>query len=237
MGEKRLSYNDNVVDDVDLLKESMVKICRVKLDIPDDPGFISAIKLRGFLGSLFVDDAEFHHHSERSYHYPLIQYKRVKSDLMILGLQDYAKILMNKMSIVDSISTSRGSFNVHSQELDLSSWQVRNVSCCYDFATPWLALNKSNYSNFKYCDKEKQKAFLEKILVGNTLSCLKGLGIFVDYRVEAFFVSFRSFCVGAHGNPFEAFTARFFLNVDLPDFIGLGKSVSKGFGAIRRVSL
>jgi hypothetical protein len=231
VGEKRLST------DVGQLKETAVKICRVKLDVSDDQNYISAVKLRGFLGSLFVDDVEFHHHSERSYHYPLIQYKRVNGDLFVLGFQDYAKVLMNKMSVVDSISTGRGSFKVHSQELDLSSWQVCNVSCYYDFVTPWLALNEANYSDFKYCDKVKQKAFLEKILVGNTLSCLKGLGIFVDYRVEAFIVSFRSFCVGAHGNSFEAFTARFYLNVDLPDFIGLGKSVSKGFGTIRRTPL
>ncbi|MCL2358352.1 CRISPR-associated endonuclease Cas6 [Candidatus Bathycorpusculum sp.] len=211
----------------------VIKVCRVKLNVPDQ-NYISSVKLRGFLGSLFVDDAEFHHHSERSYHYPLIQYKRVKDDLMILGFQDYAKILMTKMSVVDNISTRLGSFRVHSQELDLSTWHVRNVSCCYDFVTPWLALNEANYSEFKYCDGTEQKAFLEKIIVGNTLSCLKGLGIFVDYRIESFIVSFSSFCVGAHGNSFEAFTARFFLNVDLPDFIGLGKSVSKGFGTIRR---
>jgi len=230
VGEERLS---NAVD-VGQPEDAMVRVCRVKLDVFDAQGYVSAVKLRGFLGSLFVDDVEFHHHSERSYHYPLIQYKRVNGDLLILGLQDYAKVLMNKMSVVDSISTRRGSFKVLSQELDLSTWQVRNVSCCYDFVTPWLALNEANYSNFKYCNRAEQKAFLEKIIVGNTLSCLKGLGIFVDYRVESFIVSFRSFCVGAHGNPFEAFTARFFLNVDLPDFIGLGKSVSKGFGTIRR---
>ena len=84
-------------------------------------------------------------------------------------------------------------------------------------------------------DIEKHNSFLEKILVGNTLSCLKGLGIFVDYLIESYLVSFRTYTVRAHGNPFEAFSARFYLNVDLPNFIGLGKSVSKGFGTIRRV--
>jgi len=214
-------------------KEAVVKVCRVKLNVFDGD-YISAVKLRGFLGSLFVDDVEFHHHSERSYHYPLVQYKRVNGELLVFGFQDYARVLMNKMSVVDSISTSRGSFKVNSQELSLSTWTVRNTACCYDFATPWLPFNEANYSAFKYCSKEQQKAFLEKMLVGNTLSCLKGLGIFVDYRIDAYVVSFRSFCVRAHGNPFEAFTARFFLNVELPDFIGLGKSVSKGFGTIRR---
>ena len=229
MGEKEVNKQG------DQQKEFLIKICRVKLNISDpDQNYISSAKLRGFLGSLFVDDAEFHHHSERSYHYPLVQYKRVNGELVILGLQEYARVLMNKMSVVEGISTRHGSFKVDSQEMSLSTWQVRNISCYYDFATPWLALNKTNYSVFKDCTPEKQKAFLEKILVGNTLSCLKGLGIFVDYRIESYIVSFGSFCVSVHGNPFEAFTARFFLNVDLPDFLGLGKSVSKGFGTIRR---
>ncbi len=221
-------------EEVDSQKASTIKLCIVKLNF-SEPNYISAVKLRGFLGSLFVDDAEFHHHSERAYHYPLIQYKRVNGELMILGLQQYASVLMNKMSIVDSISTRLGSFNVNSQEISLSTWQVRNTSCCYDFASPWLPLNETNYSTFKNLDIEKQKVFLEKILVGNTLSCLKGLGIFVDYRIESYLVSFRTYTVRAHGNPFEAFSARFYLNVDLPDFIGLGKSVSKGFGTIRRI--
>ena len=104
-------------------KEAAIRLCRVKLNVSDQ-NYISGAKLRGFLGSLFVDDVEFHHHSEQSYHYPLIQYKRIKDDLLILGLQEYAKVLMNKMSVVDSISTKHGSFKVHSQELDLSTWRV-----------------------------------------------------------------------------------------------------------------
>lgn len=88
MGEKEVSKEG------DQQKEASVKICRVKLNVSNpDRDYISAVKLRGFLGSLFVDDAEFHHHSERSYHYPLIQYKRVNSELMILGLQEYAMFL------------------------------------------------------------------------------------------------------------------------------------------------
>jgi hypothetical protein len=229
VGEKVLSATADRQDN------ALIKMCRVKLNVSDeDRSYISSVKLRGFLGSLFVDDAEFHHHAERSYHYPLVQYKRVKGDLIVLGLQDYATVLMNKLPIVDSISTRLGSLRVDSQEMELTTWQVRNVSCCYDFVTPWLPLNEVNYSIFKDLDQEKQKAFLEKILVGNTLSCLKGLGIFVDYRIESYLVSFRSYPVKAHGNLFEAFSARFFLNVDLPDLLGLGKSVSKGFGTIRR---
>jgi hypothetical protein len=222
--------------DVPVEKTEQLKICRVKLHFADGASCISAVKLRGFCGNLFVDDAEFHHHSERSYHYPLIQYKRVNGELMAVGLQNYAVVLMNKLSSVEAVSTPQGTFKVDSQEIDLQTWPVRCNTCFYEFATPWIPFNEKNYAEYSSLAEEEQQGFLERILVGNTLSCLKGLGIFVDFRVNSRIVMFRSLCVKAHDNSFEAFKARFYLNVDLPDFVGIGKSVSKGFGTIRRVT-
>jgi hypothetical protein len=216
--------------------DSSVKICVVKLNFLEDVPRISAVKLRGFCGNLFVDDTEFHHHSERSYHYPLIQYKRVNNTLMIVGLQNYSSILMSRVSSVDVLSTPQGTFDINNKEVEMRKWPVCSKPCFYEFATPWLPLNEKNYAEFAVMNKEGQKGFLEKMLVGNTLSCLKGLGIFVSYRVNAQITFFRPLCVKAHGNVFEGFNARFCLNVDLPDFLGLGKSVSKGFGTIRRVT-
>jgi hypothetical protein len=213
-----------------------IKICKVRLNFSDENHGISAVRLRGFCGNLFADDSEFHHHSDRSYHYPLIQYKIVDKKLMLLGLQNYANVLMNKMASIDAISTPQGTFDVNSKEIDVLTWLLRNTTCFYEFATPWIPLNENNYAAFTVMDQGSQKSFLERILVGNTLSCLKGLGIYVNYRVASHITMFRPLCVRAHDNPFEAFIARFYLNVDLPDFIGLGKSVSKGFGTIRRVS-
>ena len=231
MGENVMNKEENVAQ-----KVSSVKICRVKLNFLGENPRISAVKLRGFCGNLFVDDAEFHHHSERSYHYPLIQYKRVNGELMVIGLQNYANVLVNKLSSIDTVSTAQGTFDVNSKEIEMQTWSVCSRTCFYEFVTPWIPLNEKNYAAFTIMNKEQQKVFLEKILVGNTLSCLKGLGIFVTYHINSQISMFRPSYVKAHGNPFEAFKARFCLNVDLPDFVGLGKSVSKGFGTIRRVA-
>jgi hypothetical protein len=105
----------------------------------------------------------------------------------------------------------------------------------YQFATPWIALNQVNYFKFKNLEAEKRRLFLERLLVGNTLSALKGLGIHVDHRVTATISHYKSRKVTVHQNYFQAFHARFSLNVGLPDSIGLGKSVSKGFGTVRRI--
>jgi hypothetical protein len=87
---------------------------------------------------------------------------------------------------------------------------------------------------FEKLDETEQKAFLERILVGNVLSALKGMGIFIDWRLEAAILEWRTTKVKAHQNEFMAFWGVFCINISLPDWIGLGKSVSKGFGTIER---
>ena len=219
------------------LKDSqIIKICRVVLNADDACNDVSAVMLRGFFGNLFVDDPEFHHHSEKSYHYPLIQYKKVDGKMIIVGLQEHSTILMNRVASVDRITTPQRNYDISSKEIDIMTHILRESTSLYEFATPWIPLNEENYKAFKEMDEDQRKGLLERILVGNILSCLKGLGIFVDYRVTSRITWFRPMLVRAHGNPFEAFQARFYLNIDIPDYIGLGKSVSKGFGAIRRVS-
>ena len=56
----------------------MIDVCYAFLET--DSENIPARNLRGFLGHLFVNETEFHHHTElahQSYHYPLIQYKKI----------------------------------------------------------------------------------------------------------------------------------------------------------------
>jgi hypothetical protein len=204
------------------------------LNLADGSDDVSATKLRGFFGNLFVDDVEFHHHSEQSYHYPLVQYKKVNGRLMVLGFQNYSNVLVNKLSSVDLIKTQRANYSISNKEIFLETFEIENVDCVYDFVSPWLPLNEENYAVFQELTDVEQKVFLERILVGNVLSCLKGLGIFVTYRVISRLFYYQPVPVRAHGNSFQGFRARFGLNVSLPDFTGLGKSVSKGFGSIRR---
>ena len=69
-----------------------VKICHAILNFDSDY-MVTPVKLRGFLGHLFTNISEFHHHSENSYHYPLIQYKRADKKLLVVGIGEYADII------------------------------------------------------------------------------------------------------------------------------------------------
>jgi hypothetical protein len=75
---------------------------------------------------------------------------------------------------------------------------------------------------------------LEKILIGNILSFFK----YSNYNVE------KNIKVNIHFHEKEtffksiiilAFSGSFITNALIPDLVGLGKSVSRGFGTIKKI--
>ncbi len=212
-----------------------IKICYAVLDFDSDYK-VTPIKLRGFLAHLFANISEFHHHSENSYHYPLIQYKRIENKLAIIGIKEFAEFIFQNMSELDHITTETQKIPLNNIEIKSSLYIIELVHTKYKFLSPWIALNKRNYAKFKELKNSDKKSFLEKILVGNILSMLKGFEIFINYKIIVSITKFRSIPVIAHKNKFAGMYAEFETNILLPDHLGLGKSVTKGFGVIRKRS-
>ncbi|MDI9617326.1 MAG: CRISPR-associated endonuclease Cas6 [Methanothrix sp.] len=92
----------------------------------------------------------------------------------------------------------------------------------YRFVTQWLALNQENYG--RYADAaswDERRALLRRILVGNILSAANlDLGRLRD-----------AICT-LKGVMVTGIRYEFLANFHIPDLMGLGKYVSKGFGGV-----
>ncbi len=213
-----------------------LKICYAFIDLDnDDDHEIRSSSLRGFFGNNFIDDIEFHHHIENSffYNYPLIQYKRIDDRPVVLGIEKYSQIIFNTISKVEYITNSYGKrIKINNVELKTRTFYIKQIETkTYKFQNPWIALNSENFKKFLSISLPK-KIFLENILIGNILSMLKGLGIFIDFKLSIIIQDILPSPIILNNNSFIAFKAIFSANILLPDYIGLGKSVSKGFGTI-----
>jgi len=212
-----------------------IKICYAKINT-NPSRMISPTSLRGFLGYLFINDPEFHHHSESSYHYPLVQYKVINKTFYIIGLNEYAENVFYKMSQLEYVILDKEKLKVTNVELDLKNIELKEQKTRYRFISPWIALNKQNYERFHTVDKQLKNLFLSKIFVGNILSALKSLKIYLTFRLTAGVDSMKSFPISANDNVFQGFYGYVTTNINLPNFIGLGKSVSKGFGTVEKIT-
>lgn len=80
----------------------------------------------------------------------------------------------------------------------------------------------------------KKKGLLEKILIGNIISMSKSLGYTVPEPINAKTEKLREVRTSLKGTPMLGFLGTFSVNFEIPDYWGIGKSVSRGFGTVMK---
>lgn len=211
-----------------------IETCAARIEV-EEGARIAVTNLRGYLGHLFGEsDTEFHHHDANPYRYPLVQYKKLGKTLVVLGINEYARVVQDRVPELTHINLPSSRARVTAIALESRTTPVSEGYAAYRFSTPWLALNSENYARYKALDARLRPGFLEGILAANALSLLKGVRMRAPFRVMARLGQHRPTSVICNANRFMGFWASFALNVTLPDHVGLGKSVAKGFGAIGR---
>ena len=106
----------------------------------------------------------------------------------------------------------------------------------YQLGAPWIALNQENHARYRDLDGAARRAELDRILVGNLLTMSQAFGWFYESH-ETVFAAFEPEaevpCV-VKGVTLLGFAGSFVTNLELPDDLALGRSVSHGFGWFRR---
>lgn len=201
-----------------------------------------APQLRGFFGRAFADEVLLHHHQSDGsllYTYPRIQFKILQKTALLLGIAEGSELLSELWLKVDHTIIGNENLPVIESKIikriETLGELLKPVSYC--FLTPWLALNQKNeriYVTEK--SRPKRVELLEKILVGNCLSLSKSLGYTINLQLKADCSQLQEVRCALKGVPMRGFIGSFQINFWLPDKIGLGKCVSRGFGSLKRMN-
>ena len=199
----------------------------------------SPAKVRGFLGNVYKNHPILHNHYANDkflYSYPYVQYKIIDGNIVIVGIDEGADLIKQIAPELSSLSLDKEykirEKLIHEREVDIKPSSEEKH---YRFITPWLGLNQSNYNKYANTkDWKSKKDILNRILVGNLLSMSKGLGIIVNKRLYAK-THFEEKIVTYKGVKMNAFTGEFKVHYDIPDYFGLGKGVSQGFGCVKQI--
>ena len=196
--------------------------------------------LRGFIGRYFSEDVLLHNHDYEGfvYSYPRVQYKVIDKTAKIIGLAEGFKSVKN-IPKFDKITLGHEDFIVIDMDLmeKQASFGILESQNPYSFITPWLALNEKNYEKYRRFGRwDKKKELLEKILIGNIISMSKSLGYTVPEPIIANIGKLKEVNTSLKGTPMIGFLGDFSVNFEIPDYWGIGKSVSRGFGTVKRVN-
>lgn len=190
-----------------------------------------------------LEHSWFHNHDNSSnpskliYRYPLIQYKLHRLQPMLLCLEHGVEEVQRFFMQPDWTLNIKGKQHaMRVKRLDVQQYNLRVLQQPLTYRIHnWLALNQENFQAYqKIRGLREQITFLEQIFIGHILGFATGvsweLGGQLRIRIlEKFpdkFISFKK-------NKMQAFNFTFEANVFLPDFIGLGKGPSHGFGVVK----
>lgn len=217
------------------MKVMKVVFSDLDLEVRDTP------KLRGSVASKFPGFSLLHHHIEKDkflYQYPRIQYKVINGSPMIIGIEEGVDVLKKiYFDIAELKLNCSYKTNLHSEiELTVSEekFGYSDDFIEYKFVTPWMALNQKNHNRFINNTKENNYNLLKSILVGNVLSLSKSLGYKIEPRIYTKQKLIKG-NVNFKNKAMTAFYGSFSVNFHIPDYWGIGKSVSRGFGTVKRV--
>ncbi len=215
-------------------------ILKLKFDRPLSRN-VKAKDLRGAIANRNRDKSLFHQHTTNGkaiFKYPLIQYKIIKGEGILVGLNEGAKAITDLEILKEEFELCGEKYMLLQNELKFHSNLIRidKELELYYFLTPWLALNEKNFDKYQrlgnWAIKEE---LLEKILIGNIISISKSLGYTVPEPIKANIGNLKEVQTSLKSTPMLGFLGTFSVNFAIPDYWGLGKSVSRGFGTIKRV--
>ena len=203
----------------------------------------AAHHLRGYFGNLFKTHSPLlHNHFEDGtyrYAYPVIQYKVVRGVPELLGIGEGADLLRQLFIKVKEIDIEGRVYPVRDKEITYRT-ELAGVGqelLTYRFDTLWMALNQENYRKYLAADRAAKAKLLNRLLQGQLLFVFKGMGIWLEKherimaqtRLEERSANFKN-------QRMRAFGGEFTTNAVLPDGLGVGKSVSRGFGSFSRAT-
>jgi hypothetical protein len=198
-------------------------------------------KLRGYIANTFNEYTLLHNHYNENnfvYSYPLVQYQIMEGEASILGIEEGAKVIKEISDEINELKLGDKYYKVnekiiHEKETNI---KVTNTEKQYKFLSPWLALNEKNYDKYNELEVWKdRKIFLNKILIGNILSMAKGLGIIVNREIRPkTHLKYQN--AKYKSINMQGFVGEFKIKFKIPDFFGLGKGVSYGFGIVKETT-
>lgn len=221
---------------------STVPITQIIFDTPIKHHQISAF--RGCLAkAVGYEHVLFHNHldgrvDQFRYRYPLIQYKRIYGKAAVVFVKEgteEAEKLLKRETLKLTLHGKKYRMNIEKAHFYKYTPKILKQRRGYQLRK-WLALNGKNYEQFLLIEgEEKRVAFLNKILIANILAFCRSIEWYLEVELKVNITEVISMKQQQYKRvPLTVFDVRFITNISLPNYIGLGKGVSRGHGVLFR---
>ena len=166
--------------------------------------------------------------------YPRVQVKILNEQIYIVGLKEGVDPVLSLVDNVKSFNFGNITINIEKYDIEENNEQLISTEKLlrYKFISPWVALNKNTSGKYRTLEEDEKLLYLNKLFGLNILFLSKELGI--DLKSKIFTKVYLDSLIPEKldENGWGTFAGEVKTNFILPNYIGIGNGITRGFGTI-----
>ena len=172
------------------------------------------------------------------YLYPRVQVKILNEQIHLIGINEGVDPVISLTKRLKSLDFGNITFDVEHTDLDSASNQFKPSENLvhYKFITPWVALNHMTGGKYKLLTNQEKPSYLNKLLGHNIIFLAKEVGVDLTDDILTKVKVSSLLPKPVDDNKWSAFMGAFKTNFILPNYIGIGNGITRGYGAIYSAS-
>ena len=166
--------------------------------------------------------------------YPRVQVKILNEQIYFIGIGEGVEPIKEVIKNLQILDFGNITFEISDNEIEESKKKFHPSSKFfrYRFITPWVALNQSTGKKY-HCLKNKDRVnYLNKLLGQNIVFISRELGIELEENIFTKINLSTLLPKKLEENNWAAFDGEFETNFILPNYIGIGNGITRGYGAL-----
>ena len=166
--------------------------------------------------------------------YPRVQVKILNEQIYIIGIHEGVDSVLSIAEKFEMFDFGNITFEV--QDCDIENAEEQFVPSSrlvrYRFITPWVALNHMTGGRYRFLTNQEKPSFLNRLLGQNIIFLANEVGINLEDNIFTKVKVSSLFPRPVDENKWGAFMGEFKTNFVLPNYIGVGNGITRGFGTV-----
>jgi len=170
----------------------------------------------------------------KKFSYPRVQVKILNEQIYIIGIKEGVEPVLSIPEKIKELDFGNITFVINDFEEETLKQQFISSGSIvkYSFLTSWAALNHVTGNKYRSTPYKKKVSYLNKLLGNNLIFLAKEMGVPMEKGIYTKVEIPNLHPKSIDDNKWKSFKGDFKTNIVLPNYIGLGNGITRGYGTI-----
>ena len=167
--------------------------------------------------------------------YPRVQVKILNEQIYLVGVKEGVDPILSVVEKMEALDFGNITFEVSDSEKELHDDHFQPIERLirYRFITPWVALNQTTGGRYRFLPNAAERVhYLNRLLGQNIVFLAREMDIKLEENLFTKVALNSLFPKPVDESGWGAFTGEFRTNFLLPNYMGIGNGITRGYGAL-----